>query len=52
MSMTAASVMDPEVFLAVEDLELVGRGLAPHSMNSATPSGALPTRVDTHSFTA
>lgn len=26
--MTATSVMDPEVFLAVEDLELVGRGLA------------------------
>jgi len=41
--MTAASVMDPEVFLAVEDLELVGRGLAEsvwHGRHGALRSGS------------
>ncbi len=41
--MTATSVMDPEVFLAVDDLELVGRGLADsvwHGRHGAMRSGS------------
>ncbi|HEY1121676.1 MAG TPA: DUF58 domain-containing protein [Haloferula sp.] len=41
--MTATSVIDPEVFLAVDDLELVGRGLAEsvwHGRHGAMRSGS------------